>query len=151
MEDNAAALKWCYNPVNHAKQKHIPVAYHFIREQVALFDNLNVVAVSTDLQYADLFTKCLPSPRMKFLVDSIRGLNPPLPTHLTRKSKSVKDSILQGAEQLQEQLFNLRDHMLSKQVPKDSANDDDSIFSRHFQEKKPEMIPEMQVHAATAA
>ena len=75
-EDNAAALKWCHNPVNHSKQKHIHVAFHFIREQITDFQNLNVVAVPTEHQWADLFTKSLPAPRFRFLVDSIRGLNP---------------------------------------------------------------------------
>ena len=76
MEDNSAALKWCYNPMNHSKQKHIPVAYHFIREQVTEFHNLNVVPIATEHQLADMFTKCLPAPRFKHLVDTLRGLHP---------------------------------------------------------------------------
>ena len=31
--DNKAAEKWCFNPINHAKQKPIDAAYHFIRKQ----------------------------------------------------------------------------------------------------------------------
>ena len=46
-EDNSAAQKWCYNPLNHAKQKHIDIAYHFVREQCTQFLNLNVVPIGT--------------------------------------------------------------------------------------------------------
>ena len=44
LEDNADAAKWCYNPLNHAKQTYIDMAYHFIREQCAEFGNLTIVS-----------------------------------------------------------------------------------------------------------
>ena len=92
MEDNTAALKWCYNPVNHAKQKHIPVAYHFIREQVAQFGNINVVPVATEFELADMFTKCLPAPRLRFLIDTILGKHPAPVARPTPTSTSLLDA-----------------------------------------------------------
>jgi hypothetical protein len=71
MEDNTAAGKWCYNPVNHGKQKHIDIAYHFVREQIAEFGTLTIVPVPTVDQLADLATKALPAPRFEYLVRKV--------------------------------------------------------------------------------
>ena len=147
MEDNTAALKWCYNPMHHSKQKHIPVAYHFVREQVAQFDNINVVAVKTDLQLADLFTKCLPVPRMRFLVDSIRGLNPALPA--TSKMQGLKEMMRKGSEKMQEVLpdFDLKKQLLAEQSEKSLAHvSADTFNEEHFKEKDPRFVPEMHEH-----
>ena len=138
LEDNTAALKWCYNPVNHSKQKHIPVAYHFVREQVALFDNVNVVAVKTDYQLADLFTKCLAVPRMRFLVDSIRGLNPSLPA--TTKVERLQAALTKGSDRLQA-VFNLKEWLQNdddKEVSTDKhLVEPDTLFEMHFREQDP--------------
>ena len=40
--------------------KHIEIDLHFVRERVALGD-VRVLHVPTDLQFADIFTKGLPS------------------------------------------------------------------------------------------
>jgi hypothetical protein len=90
MEDNTAASKWCYNPVNHAKQKHIDIAYHFVREQIAEFGTLTIVAVPTVEQIADLATKALPAPRFEYLVrkafniSTDRSLRMTIPTELPK-------------------------------------------------------------------
>ena len=52
-EANSAAAKWCYNPLNHAKQKHIDTTYHFIHEQVTEFKTLTIIPVPTMDQVAD--------------------------------------------------------------------------------------------------
>ena len=129
-EDNAAALKWCYNPINHGKQKHIPVAYHFIREQVAQFGHLNIVPISTDFQLADLFTKVLPAPRYKFLVDSILGKNP-TPLAPRTISGKVKDMVSEATDEL----MSLKDRLAQQpEQPKESFFDD------HFQEPDPVVL-----------
>ena len=61
-EDNAACQKWCENPINHAKQKHIDVAYHFVREQQTEFRNLLVSWIDGTENPADLGTKPLAAP-----------------------------------------------------------------------------------------
>ena len=77
MEDNRAAQKWCYNPLNHAKQKHIDVAYHFVREQCNEFNALKVTPMDTDSMLADIGTKALPEPRYQRLIRSIMNIKDP--------------------------------------------------------------------------
>jgi hypothetical protein len=73
-EDNTAARKWCSNPVNHAKQKHIDVAHHFIREQVAEFGNIVVRPIESALNISDLATKSLAGPHFEILLRKIMNL-----------------------------------------------------------------------------
>ena len=61
-EDNEACKKWCENPEHHAKQKHIDVAYHFVREQQTEFKTLRVEKIDGTENPADLGTKPLPAP-----------------------------------------------------------------------------------------
>ena len=74
MEDNRAAQKWCYNPIHHAKQKHIDVSYHFVREQCAEFRTMDVVPIETDKMLADVFTKSLPQPAFEKFIRIIMNL-----------------------------------------------------------------------------
>jgi hypothetical protein len=92
LEDNAAAAKWCYNPLNHAKQKHIDIAYHFIREQVAEFGNLTIVSVPTVDQLADLGTKALASPRFEYLVRKVFNIAPDRSLRTTATVDMTADS-----------------------------------------------------------
>ena len=67
-EDNIACKNWCENPMNHAKQKHIDVAFHFVREQQTEFETLVVQTIAGTENPADLGTKPLPQPAFeKFL------------------------------------------------------------------------------------
>jgi hypothetical protein len=43
----------------HSKNKHIPIKYHFLQEQVAE-KNIRVEYVGTKEQVVDIFTKLLP-------------------------------------------------------------------------------------------
>jgi hypothetical protein len=57
--DNTSAISISKNPVMHSKTKHIPIKYHFLREQVAE-KNIRVEYVGTKEQVVDIFTKPLP-------------------------------------------------------------------------------------------
>ncbi|CAM8881465.1 unnamed protein product [Rhodiola kirilowii] len=56
--DNRSAIRLVENPVFHAQTKHVEVHYHFIREKV-LEGEIQMEAIKTDEQVADIFTKSL--------------------------------------------------------------------------------------------
>jgi hypothetical protein len=58
--DNVSAVYLSTNPVQHQRTKHVEIDLHFIRERVAVGD-VRVLSVPTTLQFADIFTKGLPS------------------------------------------------------------------------------------------
>ena len=57
--DNTSAISISKNPVMHSKTKHIPIKFHFIREQV-IEKNIKLEYIRTKEQIADIFTKHLP-------------------------------------------------------------------------------------------
>jgi hypothetical protein len=58
--DNVSAVYLSTNPVQHQRTKHMEIDLHFLRERVAAGD-VRVLSVPTTLQFADIFTKGLPS------------------------------------------------------------------------------------------
>jgi hypothetical protein len=62
--DNLGATYLSANPVFHARNKHIEVDYHFVRERVAR-KQLNIRFISSEDQIANGFTKTLPLPKLK--------------------------------------------------------------------------------------
>jgi histone deacetylase 1/2 len=66
--DNSGVISLVFNPVDHAANKHIRVGCHYARE-LAEEGVIAPQRVSTDLNLADIFTKALPGPAFKLLVD----------------------------------------------------------------------------------
>jgi len=58
--DNISTVYMSSNPVQHQRTKHVEIDLHFVRERVATGD-VRVLHVPTSSQYADIFTKGLPS------------------------------------------------------------------------------------------
>jgi histone deacetylase 1/2 len=58
--DNVSACYMSANPVQHRRTKHIEIDIHFVREKVALGE-VRVLHVPTTSQFADIFTKGLPT------------------------------------------------------------------------------------------
>ena len=58
--DNISVVYMSSNPIQHQRTKHIEIDLHFVRERVAVGD-VRVMHVPTSSQYADIFTKGLPS------------------------------------------------------------------------------------------
>ena len=64
--DNTSAISISKNPVMHSKTKHIPIKYHFLREQVAE-KSIRVEYVGIKEQVEDIFTKPLPWEAFEYL------------------------------------------------------------------------------------
>jgi hypothetical protein len=58
--DNISAVYLSTNPMQHQHTKHVEIDLHFVRERVATGD-VRVLSVLTTLQFANIFTKRLPS------------------------------------------------------------------------------------------
>eukprot|EP00253_Pinus_taeda_P024064 PITA_24064 len=64
--DNTSAISISKNPFMHSKTKHIPIKYHFLREQV-LEQKVKLEYVPSKEQVADIFTKPLPGETFEYL------------------------------------------------------------------------------------
>jgi hypothetical protein len=64
--DNTSAINISKNSVIHSKTKHIPIKYHFLREEVAE-KNIRVEYVGTKVQVEKIFTKPLPREAFEYL------------------------------------------------------------------------------------
>ena len=72
--DNTSAISITKNPVQHSRTKHIDVRHHFIRDHVEKGD-VSISFISTDYQWADIFTKPLAEDRFTFIRREIGMLN----------------------------------------------------------------------------
>ena len=68
--DNTSAISISKNPGLHSKTKHIPIKYHFLREQVAQ-KVVKLEYVPTKEQIADIFTKPLAREPFEYLRDRL--------------------------------------------------------------------------------
>jgi hypothetical protein len=64
--DNTSAINISKNLVMHSKMKHIPIKYHFLREQV-VEQSVKMEYIATKEQVADIFTKPLPRETFEYL------------------------------------------------------------------------------------
>ena len=64
--DNTSAISVSKNPVFHSKTKHIPIKYHFLREQVTN-QTVQVHYIPNTEQIADIFTKPLAKTPFEYL------------------------------------------------------------------------------------
>ncbi|XP_059072174.1 secreted RxLR effector protein 161-like [Cryptomeria japonica] len=68
--DYTSAINISKNPVMHSRARHIPIRYHFQREQVTN-QQVKLENVSTKEQIVDLFTKTLPKETFEFLREKL--------------------------------------------------------------------------------
>ncbi|GKE63202.1 ribonuclease H-like domain-containing protein, partial [Tanacetum coccineum] len=77
--DNVSAVYLSSNPVQHQRIKHIEIDIHFVRDLVAT-GAIPVLHVSSRYQYADIFTKGLPTSLFDEFRTSLSIRCPPAPT-----------------------------------------------------------------------
>ena len=80
--DNTSAISISKNPVMHSKTKHIPIKFHFLREQVTE-KNIKLEYVGTKEQVADVFTKPLPRETFEYLREKLGVILSPNWIHLS--------------------------------------------------------------------
>jgi hypothetical protein len=64
--DNTSAISFSKNPVQHSKSKHIPIKYHYLRDQDEN-KNIKLEYVPTQEQVEDIFTKPLSKDVFEYL------------------------------------------------------------------------------------
>ena len=74
--DNTSAINISKNLVMHSKTKHIPIKFHFLREQVTL-KNIKLEYVETKEQIVDIFTKPLPKGPFEYLKKKLGVISSP--------------------------------------------------------------------------
>ncbi|GJX76622.1 ribonuclease H-like domain-containing protein [Tanacetum coccineum] len=77
--DNVSAIYMSVNPVQHQRTKHIEIDIHFVRDMVTA-SQVRVLHVPSRYQYADIFTKGLPSALFEEFRSSLSVRPPPAPT-----------------------------------------------------------------------
>ncbi|GJW08473.1 ribonuclease H-like domain-containing protein [Tanacetum coccineum] len=77
--DNVSAVYMSANPVQHQRTKHIEIDIHFVRDLVKA-GHVRVLHVPSRFQYADIFTKGLPSALFEDFRSSLSVRPPPAQT-----------------------------------------------------------------------
>ncbi|GJV56617.1 ribonuclease H-like domain-containing protein [Tanacetum coccineum] len=73
--DNVSVVYLSSNPVQHQRTKHIEIDIHFVQDLVAA-GQVRVLHVPSHYQYADIFTKGLPSALFEEFHTSLSGVLP---------------------------------------------------------------------------
>ncbi|XP_012845859.1 PREDICTED: uncharacterized protein LOC105965858 [Erythranthe guttata] len=68
--DNVSAVYLSSNPIQHSRTKHVEIDIHFVRDKVAL-GHVRVLHVPSAYQFADIFTKGLPTQLFQQFVSSL--------------------------------------------------------------------------------
>ncbi|GJU09365.1 ribonuclease H-like domain-containing protein [Tanacetum coccineum] len=77
--DNVSVVYLSCNPVQHQRTKHIEIDIHFVRDLVAA-GQIRMLHVPSRYQFADIFTKWLPSALFEEFRSSLSVRCPPAPT-----------------------------------------------------------------------
>ena len=77
--DNVSAVYLSSNPVQHQRTKHVEIDLHFVRERVSTGD-VRVLHVPTTSQFADIFTKGLPTSVFAEFCSSLNVVSSDAPT-----------------------------------------------------------------------
>ncbi|GKB98603.1 ribonuclease H-like domain-containing protein, partial [Tanacetum coccineum] len=77
--DNGSAVYMSVNHVQHQRTKHIEIDIHFVRDMVTA-GHVRVLHVPSRFQYADIFTKGLPTALFEDFRSSLRVRPPPAQT-----------------------------------------------------------------------
>ncbi|GJS77646.1 ribonuclease H-like domain-containing protein, partial [Tanacetum coccineum] len=77
--DNVNAVYLSCNPIKHQRTKHIEIGIYFVRD-LAAAGQVRVLHVSSRYQFADIFTKGLPSALFEEFRSSLSVRSPPAPT-----------------------------------------------------------------------
>ncbi|GKA59246.1 ribonuclease H-like domain-containing protein [Tanacetum coccineum] len=77
--DNVSAVYMSANPVQHQRTKHIEIDIHFVRDMVKA-GHVRILHVPSRFQYADIFTKGLPSSLFEDFRSSLSVHPPPAQT-----------------------------------------------------------------------
>ncbi|GKC61391.1 ribonuclease H-like domain-containing protein [Tanacetum coccineum] len=77
--DNVSVVYMSVNPIQHQRMKHIEIDIHFIRDMVTA-GHVRVLHVPSRFQYADIFTKGLPTTLFEDFRSSLSVRPPPAQT-----------------------------------------------------------------------
>ncbi|GJY92181.1 ribonuclease H-like domain-containing protein [Tanacetum coccineum] len=77
--DNVSEIYMSANPIQHQRTKHIEIDIHFVRDMVKA-GHVRVLHVPSHFQYANIFTKGLPSSLFEDFCSSLSVQPPPAPT-----------------------------------------------------------------------
>jgi hypothetical protein len=71
--DNTSTISLSKNLVQHSKSKHIPIKYHYLRDQ-AKNKNIKLEYVPTQVHVADIFTKPLSKDVFEYIRKKFREI-----------------------------------------------------------------------------